>query len=72
MTTLTPVPGWDAVPELETTTNALAGPGGPMNTQAQALLDRTEQMNPDNLTPPASYNGTETFYYEGGRKLGSR
>jgi hypothetical protein len=61
MTTLTPVPGWDAVPELETTTNALAGPGGPMNTQAQALLDRTEQMNPDNLTPPASYNGTETF-----------
>jgi hypothetical protein len=61
MTSLTPVPGWDAVPELETSTSALAGPGGPMNTQAQALLDRTEQMNPDNLDAPASYTGNETF-----------
>lgn len=32
------------VPQLETTTQALGGPGGPMNEQAQALLDRTEWL----------------------------
>ncbi len=33
-----------------------------MNTQAQALLDRTEQMNPDNLpSRGGSYNGNEIF-----------
>ncbi|MFP3798428.1 SPRY domain-containing protein [Paraburkholderia sp. SIMBA_027] len=33
-----------------------------MNTQAQALLDRTEQLNPDNLPSRAgSYNGAEIF-----------
>lgn len=45
MTNLTPNPGWDAVPQLETTTKALGGAGGPMNSQAQALLDRTEWLN---------------------------
>lgn len=62
MSSLIAVPGWDSVPELETDTRALAGPGGPMNTQAQALLDRTEQLNPDNLPSRAgSYNGAEIF-----------
>jgi hypothetical protein len=44
MTNLNPTPGWDAVPQLETTTQALGGPGGPMNSQAQALLNRTEWL----------------------------
>lgn len=41
MTNLTAVAGLDDVPQLETGTIALGGPGGPMNTQAQALLNRT-------------------------------
>lgn len=62
MSSLIAVPGWDSVPELETDTSALAGPGGPMNTQAQALLDRTEQLNPDNLpSRGGSYTGSEIF-----------
>jgi hypothetical protein len=46
MTNLTAAatPGWDDVPELEKTTIALAGPGAPMNAQAQALLNRTENL----------------------------
>lgn len=47
MANLTPTPGWDAVPQLETTTQAIAGPGGIMNAQAQALLDRTEKLKND-------------------------
>jgi len=47
MANLTPTPGNDNVPRLETTTIALAGPGGPMNAQAQALLNRQEQMKAD-------------------------
>lgn len=45
MANLTPVPGLDSVPQLETNTRALGGPGGPMNTQAQALLNRSEYLN---------------------------
>lgn len=44
MTKLIPNAGWDDVPQLEATTKALAGPGAPMNSQAQALLDRTELL----------------------------
>ena len=44
MTDLASTPGWDAVPQLETVTVAVAGPGGVMNSQAQALLNRTEQL----------------------------
>lgn len=40
MANLTPVASWDNVPQLETTTLALGGPGGPMNSQAQAILNR--------------------------------
>lgn len=41
MTNLTPVPSFDDVPQLETDTIARGGAGGPMNVQAQALLNRT-------------------------------
>jgi VCBS repeat-containing protein len=44
MTALTPNPGWDSVPELELNTQAIGGPGGAANTQAQALLNRTEYL----------------------------
>jgi hypothetical protein len=45
MTDLTPVSSFDPVPELETNTVALAGPGGPMNSQGQALLNRTKFLD---------------------------
>lgn len=41
---LTPIPEFSDVPQLERTTLALAGPGGPMNEQAQALANRTELL----------------------------
>ena len=41
MANLTPSPVNSDVPQLETTTVALGGAGAPMNTQAQALLNRT-------------------------------
>lgn len=50
MTNLTPNPGWSAVPEIETNTALLGGPGGPLNTQAQALLNRTEAIAQGVLT----------------------
>lgn len=61
MSNLTPstTPGWDPVPELETNTLALAGPGGPMNTQAQALLDRTESIAQGTIPPGAAITGAE-------------
>jgi hypothetical protein len=44
MANLTPAAGRKTVPVLEVTTPALGGVGGPMNSQAQALLDRTEDL----------------------------
>lgn len=41
MTNLTPVSSLDSVVQLETTDLGLAGPGGPLNLQAQSLLNRT-------------------------------
>ncbi|NBI45453.1 hypothetical protein [Burkholderia sp. ISTR5] len=61
MTALIPNPGWPDVPQLEADTLAKGGPGGSMNLQAQALLDRTESMNPDNLVEPSVFDGAETF-----------
>lgn len=49
MTNLTPTPGWDEVPQLEKNTQALGGPGGPMNKQAQALLNRIEFTRTDKI-----------------------
>lgn len=45
MTDLNPKPEWSAVRQLEQTDRAIAGPGGVMNAQAQALLNRTEFLN---------------------------
>lgn len=44
MPNLIPVSSFDNVPELETNTLALGGPGGPMNLPAQALLNRTQWL----------------------------
>lgn len=46
MANLTPTPGWDDVYRLEQEP-AVGGPGGVMNFQAQALLNRTEQLKDD-------------------------
>lgn len=40
MANLTAAPGLTAVPQIETTTLLLGGPGGPLNQQAQALLNQ--------------------------------
>jgi hypothetical protein len=45
MTKLIATPGWDDVPQLETNTIALGGPGGPLNQQAQALVNRMAQIS---------------------------
>lgn len=42
MTNLTPLQSFDNVRQLETTDLVLAGPGQPMNQQAQSLLNRTQ------------------------------
>lgn len=44
MANLDPVAGWDDVPQLETNTLAIGGPGGPANSQALALAARTNQL----------------------------
>lgn len=48
MTDLIPVASFDPVLQLETTTQALGGPGAVMNAQAQALLNRTEFLKEQN------------------------
>lgn len=53
MTNLTPVSSFDPVPQLETTTLALGGPGGPMNLPAQALLNRTQWLHDNALAGQA-------------------
>lgn len=45
MTNLTPASSLDNVVQHETTDLVLAGPGGPMNQQAQALLNRTKFLD---------------------------
>lgn len=47
MADLNPTPEWTPVPQLEISTPARAGPGGPMNAQAQALLNRIEKLKRD-------------------------
>lgn len=44
MANLTPASTWDSVLQLETTHQAIAGAGGTMNLQAQALLNRTQVL----------------------------
>jgi len=49
MTMLTPIAAWSDVPQHETGTLVLGGAGAPMNTQAQALLNRTEWLLAGNV-----------------------
>ncbi len=63
MANLTPTPVWDAVPQLEEVTVARAGPDGPMNTQAQALLNRTEYLAQNALRMVRLRATSLTFYY---------
>lgn len=44
MTNLVATPGMDAVPQVEISMALLGGPGGPLNGQAQALLNRTAAL----------------------------
>jgi hypothetical protein len=44
MNNLIGTPGWDEVYQLEVTDPAQGGPGGVLNRQAQALLNRTEAL----------------------------
>lgn len=48
MANLTPVEQYPEVPQLETTTLVLGGPGGPSNSQAQALVDRFKYLEGEN------------------------
>jgi hypothetical protein len=45
MTNLIATPGWDDVPQIETTTPLLGGPGGGLNGPAQALANRSELLS---------------------------
>lgn len=47
MTNLTAAPGWDDVPQIEVTTPLRGGPAGPLNGQAQALVNRMEYLGGD-------------------------
>lgn len=58
---LAPVAGWDDVPKASTDMQLLGGTGGPLNEQAQRLLNRTEklkQASPDGSLAGIAANGT--------------
>jgi hypothetical protein len=61
MTNLTATAGWDAVPQIDTTTALLGGPGGPLNRPAQALLNRSEWLRAQMsfVTDPAFAGGAD-------------
>lgn len=67
MTSLPPTPSWDDVPELKTDTRALAGTGGPMNLQAQALLNRTELLK--NKVDTIDHAQTGHFFADSGARI---
>ena len=57
MANLTEIDTFDAaVVQLDTTTPALGGPGGPMNAQAQALANRTKNLNARLTVVEADYS----------------
>lgn len=58
MANLTPAAGYDNVPQLDTTTPVLGGAGGPSNSQAQALLNRTEQLKNEMANKPDRTSAT--------------
>lgn len=47
---LTPVAAWDDVPQASDQMQLLGGPGGPLNAQAQRLLNRTAYLLPRAMT----------------------
>lgn len=59
MTDLTPSPALTPVPQLETNTLALGGTGNPMNSQAQALLNRSEFIRAQVLSVSADLADAE-------------
>ncbi|WP_323935501.1 sialate O-acetylesterase [Aeromonas caviae] len=63
MTYIEPIAGWDDIPQLENDTLALGGPGGSMNSQAQALLNRTEFISSTLL--PYRNDGYDVFVIYG-------
>lgn len=56
MANLIPVPENTPVPQIETNTRVLGGPGGPANQQAQALLNRLFLFQ-ENISGPGGSNG---------------
>lgn len=65
MANLTPVPSWDAVPQIEITTPVLGGAGQPANWQAQALLNRQQALVGD-LASTATGKGAALVALAGG------
>lgn len=63
MANLEPEAAWNEVPQLDKTTVAKAGPGGPMNMQAEALAARTI------LLKNQSYESMRRSYAEAGYNL---
>lgn len=61
MTDLTPVSSFDNVVQHETNALVLAGAGGPMNLQAQALLNRTEFLNDARISQASDISALQAF-----------
>jgi hypothetical protein len=61
MANLTPTAALADVPQLEIGTYALAGPGGPMNAQAQALLNRIQYVIETLLIQKANLESANVF-----------
>lgn len=69
MTNLTPSPALSEVIQLETTTLALAGPGNPMNQQAQALLNRDAYRGQQIQSLIDDFSSAEILQYVDGTPL---
>lgn len=64
MTDLIPIPENTPVPQIETNTRVLGGAGGPANQQAQALLNRVENVY-STLSSPSSGSKIVAFQPDG-------
>ncbi len=70
MTDLTAVSQWSPVRQLEKTDQAIAGPGGIMNAQAQALANRTQYLK-DNSVTKSELAAKSSGYYKSYATLAS-
>jgi len=70
MTDLTAVSQWSPVRQLEKTDQAIAGPGGIMNAQAQALANRTQYLK-DNSATKLELAAKSSGYYKSYATLAS-